>query len=230
MNAHPPAIGKSLERIEDLRLLRGRGTFSDDVTDERQLHATILRSPVARGTIRALDTGPAIALPGVVAVIAAAEIGRPVPRIPIRLFPLPQLAPFESPVIADGEVRFVGEPVAVVLAESPAAAEDGRDAIGLEIEQHPAADALVFPRHGSNVAITYTASQGDADTAFARADYTRRETFYVHRHAAVPMETARAARRLGRRAAWRCRARPRRRSPAGAFWRSCWTCPSAPST
>jgi carbon-monoxide dehydrogenase large subunit len=188
MNIHPPAIGKPLERIEDLRLLRGRGTYSDDVAGARQLHAVILRSPVARGTIRGLDTRPALALPGVVTVITAADIGRPVPRIPIRLFPLPEVAPFESPVIADSQVRFVGEAIAVVLAESTAIAEDGRDAVALDIDAHPTADTLVFPAHGSNVAITYTASHGDTAAAFERADYTRRETFYVQRHAAVPME------------------------------------------
>ncbi|MCC6780062.1 MAG: xanthine dehydrogenase family protein molybdopterin-binding subunit [Hyphomicrobiales bacterium] len=198
MSLHPPAIGRPLERIEDLRLLRGRGTFSDDVAADRQLHAAILRSPVARGNIRTLDTAPALAMPGVVAVITAEQIGRPVPRIPIRLFPVPEVAPFESPVIADGEVRFVGEPIAIVLAESPAVAEDGRDAIGLVIDERPAVSdrraalarnaELVFEPHGSNVAITYTAHQGDAAAAFARADYRRRETFYVHRHTAVPME------------------------------------------
>jgi carbon-monoxide dehydrogenase large subunit len=198
MSAHPPAIGRPLERIEDLRLLRGRGTFSDDVTAEQQLYAAILRSPVARGMIRTLDAEPALAIPGVVAVLTAEQIGRPVPRIPIRLFPLPEVAPFESPVIADGEVRFVGEPIAVVLADSPALAEDGRDAIRLDIDERPAVSdrstalahdtALVFDQHGSNVAIVYTAKQGDADRAFASAEYRRRETFYVQRYAAVPME------------------------------------------
>jgi carbon-monoxide dehydrogenase large subunit len=199
MGLNEPAIGKPVERIEDLRLLRGRGTFSDDVSSERQFHAVILRSPVARGRIRGINTQTALAIRGVHAVITAAEIGRPVPRVPIRLFPLPQLAPFESPVIADREVRFVGEPIAVVLADSPALAEDGRDAIVLDIEELPAvsdrrtaADGggpLVFEAHGSNVAIDYTASQGDADAAFARADYSRREVFSIQRYAAVPMES-----------------------------------------
>jgi carbon-monoxide dehydrogenase large subunit len=197
MSTHSPAIGQPIERIEDLRLLRGRGTYSDDVNGERQLHAAILRSPVARGTIRALEPQPALAIPGVAAVLTAAEIGRPVPRIPIRLFPLPQVTPFESAVIADGEVRYVGEPVAIVLAETAALAEDGRDAITLEIEALPAvADrraaidgkVLVFEQHGSNIAVTYTAQQGDAETAFAGADYTRRETFTIQRYAAVPLE------------------------------------------
>ena len=194
MNLNPPVIGRPIERIEDLRLLRGRGTFSDDVSGERQLHAAILRSPVARGTVRQIDPAPALAIAGVTAVITATEIGRPVPRIPIRLFPVPQVAPFESAVIADGEVRYVGEPVAVVLAETAAIAEDGRDAIVLEIEALPAvtgrhSSARVFEQHGSNIAVTYTASQGEGiDAAFARADYRRSETFTIQRYAAVPLE------------------------------------------
>ncbi len=198
MNLRGPMVGRAIERIEDLRFLRGRGTFSDDVHADGELHAVILRSSVAHGRIRSLHVGDALAIPGVHAVITAAEIGRPVPRIPIRLFPLPEVSPFESPVIADGKVRFVGEPIAVVLASDPASAEDGRDAIALDIEQLPpvverhaalAGSSLLFDKHGSNVAIEYTAIAGDADAAFARADYTRRETFYVQRHAAVPMES-----------------------------------------
>jgi carbon-monoxide dehydrogenase large subunit len=198
MSVHEPMVGRAVERVEDLRLLRGRGTFSDDVGSERQLYAVILRSPVARGTIRTLDVAPALAIRGVSAVITAAQIGRPVPRIPIRLFPLPQLALFESPVIADAEVRFVGEPVAVVLADAPAIAEDARDVIRLDIDAHPPVSdrrgaagggGCVFEQHGSNVAIAYEASRGDAKAAFAGAEYTRRETFYIQRHAAVPMES-----------------------------------------
>ncbi|MGE4255813.1 MAG: xanthine dehydrogenase family protein molybdopterin-binding subunit [Xanthobacteraceae bacterium] len=190
-------VGKAVERIEDLRFLRGKGTFSDDVHAVGELHAVILRSPVAHGRIRSVRIDDALAIPGVHAVITAAEIGRPVPRVPIRLFPLPEVSPFESPVIADGKVRFVGEPVAVVLASDPATAEDGRDAIALDIEELPAVverhaalkgTAFLFDEHGSNVAIEYTAIAGDTDAAFADADYTRRETFYVQRHTAVPME------------------------------------------
>ena len=101
MNIRQQAIGQAIERVEDLRLLRGRGVFSDDVNAERQLHAVILRSPVARGRIRALDPRPALAIPGVHAVITATEIGRPVPRVPIRLFPLPELAAFAAGTLDD---------------------------------------------------------------------------------------------------------------------------------
>ena len=117
-------IGSPVERREDLRFLRGKGKYLDDLSRPGLLHAAILRSSVAHGRIRAIDAAAARALPGVHAVITAAEIGSPVPRIPIRLQPLPALEPFHQPVIADRKVRYVGEPIAVVLAESAAVAED----------------------------------------------------------------------------------------------------------
>ncbi len=186
-------IGQPVRRVEDRRFLRGRGTFSDDVRAPGQLHAAILRSPVAHGIVRANDPADALALPGVHAVITAADFGPHVPRIPIRLFAMPELRAFERPVIAAEKVRFAGEPLAVVLADSPAVAEDGRDAIRLDIEAlAPVLDgdeALAAPASpGANVAVVYTGRDGDAEAAFAAAAYTRRERLTVARQAAVPME------------------------------------------
>src|SRR5260370_30264231 len=89
-------IGAPIERVEDLRFLRGRGEYVADLMCEGMLHAAILRSPVARGRIRALDTSPARAIRGVHAVITAAEIGA-VPRIPLRLQTSPATEPFRPP-------------------------------------------------------------------------------------------------------------------------------------
>ena len=197
MTSSAPFIGRSVKRVEDRRFLRGRGTFSDDLRAADQLHAAVLRSPVAHGIVRAIDPTEALALPGVHAVITAADFGSNVPRIPIRLFPMPELTAFERPVIAADKVRFTGEPVAVILADSPASAEDGRDAVRLDVEALApvvdggagmAARALPFEADGANVAVVYTGRDGDAEAAFAAADYTRRERFTVHRQAAVPME------------------------------------------
>jgi carbon-monoxide dehydrogenase large subunit len=195
-------IGQPIERIEDLRLLRGRGQFVDDLHFDGMLHAAVLRSPIAHGLIKRLDAAAASALPGVVAVITAAEIGSPVPTIPLRLAPQPELVPFEQPVIADGKVRYVGEPVALVVAESAAIAEDALDLIVLEIDALPpcvdtataAADrSLLFEAMGTNLALTYTAVLGDADAAFAAAKaadcHIRRERFSTQRHTATTMET-----------------------------------------
>jgi carbon-monoxide dehydrogenase large subunit len=190
-------IGSPVERLEDLRFLRGRGEFVDDLAREHLLHAAILRSPVAHGRLRAIDTSAALARPGVHAIITAAEVGPAIPTIPLRQEASPAFAPFEQPVIAHGKVRYVGEPIAVVLAESAAAAEDALEAIAPDIEALPAVvetaaaatgGVLLFEAAGSNRPLTLSGVRGDADAAFARADYVRRERFCVQRHGAVPME------------------------------------------
>ena len=84
-------IGKPVERIEDLRLLRGRGEYVDDLHRDGMLHAAILRSPLAHGLIRSINTLEAKKLPGVHAVFIAADVGAVVPTIPLRLAPLPEL-------------------------------------------------------------------------------------------------------------------------------------------
>ena len=157
----------------------------------------ILRSSVAHGRIRGIDAGAARARPGVHAVITAADIGAIIPRIPLRQESSPEFEPFEQPVIAHGKVRYVGEPIAIVLAESAGAAEDALDAITLDIETLPAIvdsaaarsnDIRLFETADSNLALTLTGVRGDADAAFNGAAYIRREHFTVQRHGAVPME------------------------------------------
>src|SRR6516162_11040872 len=181
-------IGSSVERLEDRRFLRGKGTYVGDLPRPRLLYAAILRSSQAHGCSRSIDTAAALAQPGVHHVITAAEIGRPVPRIPIRLQPLPNLIPYHQPVIAETKVRYVGEPIAVVLADNAAIAEDALDAIRVEIERlppvvdrHAAAngEAPLFEETGANLAIKYTAAKGDPDQVWGRADYVWREHFAV---------------------------------------------------
>jgi aerobic carbon-monoxide dehydrogenase large subunit len=189
-------IGAPIERVEDLRFLRGRGEYVGDLVRQGMLHAAILRSPIAHGLIRLLDKEPVLAITGVHAVITAAEIGA-VPRIPLRLQTSPATEPFRQPVIASERVRYVGEPIAVVLADSAALAEDGTEAIALEIEELPVVadrhisaqhETLLFEDAGTNLAMKFTAIRGDADAAFREADYTRRERFSVQRHTALPIE------------------------------------------
>jgi aerobic carbon-monoxide dehydrogenase large subunit len=197
MNAVNSFVGQPIERIEDLRLLRGRGRFVDDIEREGQLHAVMLRSPVAHGRIRSVDVTEALRLPGVAAVLTAADIGDPVPTIPLRLAPLASLTPYEQPVIASGKVRYVGEPIAVVLADTPEIGEDALDLIQVDIEplaaavhtaQAAAGDSLLFEHTGTNRAVTYTAEMGNANAAFEGA-YVRREKFDTQRHTASTMET-----------------------------------------
>ncbi|HXJ00152.1 MAG TPA: xanthine dehydrogenase family protein molybdopterin-binding subunit [Micropepsaceae bacterium] len=190
-------IGSPLRRVEDLRFLRGRGEYVDDIRRAGQLCAYVLRSPVAHGRIRSIGTEPACAMAGVHAVITGADLPKPVPTVNIRLQPMASLVPFQQPVLASEKVRYVGEPVALVLAESAACAEDAARMIELDIEPLPAVTdrrescankALLFEAHGCNLAVKYTAFLGDAEAVFKTAPYIRREKFRVHRHAAVPME------------------------------------------
>lgn len=190
-------IGSPLERVEDFRLLRGRGQFIADINREGQYHAVILRSPVAHGLLRNIDAAAALTLPGVHAVLTARDLGAAVPVIPLRLQPLPELAPFRQPMLAEEKVRYVGEPLGVVIADSQAIAEDALDLIEVEIEELPAitnrmeaaaAATVLFEEHGSNESLQWHAEPGDADAAFASADYVRRETFKVQRHAALFLE------------------------------------------
>jgi aerobic carbon-monoxide dehydrogenase large subunit len=189
-------VGSPIERLEDFRFLTGRGQYVDDLASERMLHAVILRSSVAHGRIRAIDASAARRRPGVHAVITAPDIGE-VPTIPLRHDPTPKIRRFEQPVIAASKVRYVGEPIAVIVADSAALAEDALEAVVVDIEALAAVadrdkaksdDVILFETVGTNVADTITALRGDADAAFKNAPYARREHFSVQRHAAVPME------------------------------------------
>src|SRR5262245_3272082 len=168
-------IGSPVERLEDLRFLRGRGQYVDDVPSPDALHAAILRSSVPHGRIRAIDASAARKLAGVHAVITAADIGK-IPVITMRQELLPEFKPFQQPVIAKDKVRYVGEPVAVVVADTQALAEDALELIKLDIEALPAvadrataraSKSFLFEASGSNRIITLTAVKGDAAAAFA---------------------------------------------------------------
>ena len=199
-------IGQAIERVEDFRMLRGEGSYLDDLNRPGMLHACVVRSTVAHGLIKHIDSSQALALPGVHAVFTAIDIGLPVPRIPMRLDVLESLRRFEQPVIAEDRVRYVGEPLALVIADSPALAEDGADRVLVEITPLPVvtqpvvtnpgtdsaglpAPSLLFEGTDSNNPLTLSAIKGDAGSVFASAPYLRRERLAVQRHAAMPMES-----------------------------------------
>ena len=193
MNA--PYVGQSVERIEDLRLLRGQGRFVDDLSRPGMLYMAVLRSPVAHGRIRRLDVTAARAMAGVHAVITAAEIGEEVPGIPVRLAPLPELEPYAQPVIAAERVRYVGEPVAVVVADSAELAEDALDAMELEIDALAPVVGTMPAQYEveklfagcDNRIITYETRKGEAWQEFPGAVVIRK-TMSVQRHTAATME------------------------------------------
>ena len=193
-------IGSPVERIEDLRFLRGRGKFVDDVACEGALHAVILRSSVAHGRIRGdrcqrgAGSDPACA-----PVITAADIGEQSAAHHLcGRSCMPEGERYQQPVIAHDKVRYVGEPIAVVVADSAALAEDALEAIGVDIERLPVVadrdaarrdDVLLFEEAGSNLATTlFSARTGRRRGCFHRGAYVRRERFTVQRYTAVPME------------------------------------------
>lgn len=188
-------VGQPVERMEDARFLSGSGLFVDDLDRAGMVHAAILRSPISHARLGAIDASVALAMPGVHAVITAADLGDDVPLIPLRLAPLPEFEPFRQPVIADGKVRYVGEPIAVIVADSRALAEDALEAIEVQFEAlspvtvRGATEHALFEGAAENVALRYTAGFGEIDAAFAAADYVRTERFSVQRHTALPMET-----------------------------------------
>jgi carbon-monoxide dehydrogenase large subunit len=190
-------VGQPIERWEDLRLVRGRGQYVDDLARKGMLHAAILRNSVGHGLIRSINVSAAKAMPGVHAVITVADLGSRLPIVPMRLQPMPEFEPFAQPVMAHRKVRYVGEALAMVVADSPAIAEDALGAIEVDIESLPAVsnwqvaakdEALLFEDTGSNVSMKFRAVLGDAAAAFKDAPYVRRESFSTQRHTALPME------------------------------------------
>jgi carbon-monoxide dehydrogenase large subunit len=190
-------VGQPIERLEDFRFVRGRGQYVDDLARKDMLHAAILRSAVAHGRIRAIDVSRAKKIPGVHAVITAADLGDSIPLVPMRLQPMPEFEAFGQPVMARDKVRYVGEALAMVLADSAGVAEDALSAIEVDIAPLPAIatwqsaaknETLLFENKASNVTMKFRAVLGDADAAFKTAPYTRRESFSTQRHTALPME------------------------------------------
>lgn len=191
-------IGQSVRRLEDERLLTGSGRYIDDVKLPGMAVMAILRSPHAHARIRGIDLSAARALPGVSDAFAAADIDMDLPVIPLRLAPFDGFERFLQRPIADDKVRYVGEPVAVVVASDRYIAEDALELIDVDFEPLPAVttvdqaaagETLIHEDAGENMGTRYTVGRGDADAAFADAPYTRRERFVTNRHGAVPMET-----------------------------------------
>jgi carbon-monoxide dehydrogenase large subunit len=184
-------LGHAVRRREDPRLITGTGRYVDDIQPEKCLHVAFVRSTLAHAELRSIDVEAATAAPGVVAVLTAADLGLPA-RVGFAMVP----AALARPPLAVGHVRFVGEPVALVVAESPGEAVDAAQLVGLDLEPlevvvdadaaRHAGSALLFPAHGSNVA-NHIAPRVDGDV-LAGADVTIRGRFVNQRLAPVPME------------------------------------------
>ena len=208
--AAPQGIGKPIIRTEDPRLVTGRGCYTDDVTLPGQAHAGLVRSPHAHAAILDIDTAAALKTPGVLAVFtgvdAAADGLAPIPHRPVPTNP--HEVPLTSrdgsaffiaphPPLPGDRARCVGEPVAMVVAETPAAARDGAEAVRVRWEPLPVASATpdaagapaVWAECASNVCVDSMAGDAAAtDAAFARAAHVVRLHTRVNRVTGVPME------------------------------------------
>src|SRR5690349_4582977 len=177
-------VGQAVQRVEDERLLKGEGQYVADLRREGMLYAVVLRSPVAHGLLKGIDSAAARGMPGVKAIITAAGIERSLgrlPKIPLRQDAVESVVPFLQPVIAKDKVRYVGEPIAVIVADTRAQAEDAMEAITLDIDSLPAlassddaerAAAKLFDE--GNCALVLAGVKGDVDAAFVNAPYLRR--------------------------------------------------------
>jgi aerobic carbon-monoxide dehydrogenase large subunit len=192
-----PLVGQPVIRNEDVRLLTGRGRYVDDVHVEGMLHAAVFRSSRPHGRIVAIDVSRAATLPGVVRVFTLADFASFLKPIRSRIASMPGFENFLQLPLATDKVRYVGEPIAMVVAETPQLAEDAVSLMSVEIEDLPviaswqaasAGTTLIHEKAGTNVS-TNQVSRGDAEAAFKTAAYVRREQFSVQRHTAVPMET-----------------------------------------
>src|SRR5262252_113712 len=193
-----PAVGRAIRRLEDRRLLMGRGKYAADFRLPGMLHAAVLRSSHAHARIGMIRLDEALGLPGVVAVVTADDLGD-IGRIPTRLgHRIGNVACLQRPLTRD-RVRYVGEPIAFVIAESRYLAEDALDLVSVDYEPLPVvtdARRAVEPGApvlhdflGGNVVDTIETRRGDAAAAMASAHTRVRERFAVQRHTGVPLET-----------------------------------------
>jgi carbon-monoxide dehydrogenase large subunit len=197
-------IGRSRTRTEDLRFLTGGGRYVDDLVLDGMAHAFILRSPHAHARVLGVDVGAAAASAGVFAVLTGAD------QAADRIAPLPPLErtneytgePFAFtpyPALATDRVRHVGQPVALVVAESPAQARDAAELVRVEYEPLPAvttakdalADGAVLLSEDipGNIVLEWaTGDEAATDRAFADAAHVTRLEIFNHRVVTNPME------------------------------------------
>ena len=189
-------FGAPVQRVEDDRLLRGRGRFTDDFGDGA-LECCFVRSPYAHARIRSIDASAARAMPGVVAVYTAADLPFGGVDLPL-LIPHPNLTHGRTQrCLASERVRYAGEAVAFVIAASRYVAEDAAELVEVDYEPLPVVitpEAALIAQHlvhddvPGNVAAEMLQEVGDADKAIREAPHRKRLTFRYERAAASPME------------------------------------------
>lgn len=197
-------IGQPVRRKEDVRLLTGRGTYTDDITRPNQAHAVILRSPHAHARILSLDVSAACAAPGVLLVLT----GQDAVTDGLGLFPLmaelkgkdgkPPYAP-PRPILQTERVRYVGDPVALVVAETRAQAQDAAELIEVDYDILPSVTAtagalapeapVIWEERGSNLCLHWDSGrEAEADAAFQGAPHVVSVDLVNNRLVGNPME------------------------------------------
>jgi CO/xanthine dehydrogenase Mo-binding subunit len=188
-------VGTALKRKEDIRFVRGRGEYVDDRRFPGALHVFPVRSPYAHANILSIDATAALQLPGVMDVVSGEELkGQIQPAYSQLPPPCDRIATYP---LAMEKVRFSGEPVAVVVAESPYQAEDGALAVQvdydpLEVLTDPEVAIKSTPIHAStptNLVWSREMRYGDIEGAFAKADHIVRRSMHLHRFTSAPLET-----------------------------------------
>ena len=193
-------IGRRVARLEDGPLVTGRARFAADISFDRQLHMRIARADRAHARIVSIDTGAALAAPGVVAAWTAADVADIGP-IEFRATRVGGLEPYRQPILASGTARYVGEPLAAVFADDPYRAEDAAELVAADLDERApvlAADAAPGPFDGARDTEAHVLRKrsGDIGAAFAAAHVVVELELEIGRHSAVPMETRGAVARF----------------------------------
>ena len=191
-------VGMGLKRMEDPKLITGRGIYVDDLKFQDMLHAAFLRSPHGHARIKSIDTAAARSMPGVVAVVTADDLADIEGAVMTFQPEGMETSPPPHPILARGKVRYVGEPMAAVVAEDRYLARDALELIRVDYEPLPAVvdshdalkdEVILHENLGTNVVIRINLRHGDLDEAFSKADRVVRASFKSQRVSPVPMET-----------------------------------------
>ncbi len=192
----PEWVGQSIRRKEDARLVRGRGKFVDDIKMLGMLHLVFVRSPYAHAKITDVDVSEAEALPGVICTLTGQEISKLIDPF-FEIGPAPSSQILDYPMAVD-RARYQGEPVAAVIAETPAIAEDAAELVRVEYDPLPvvidgevaATDKTVLhPTMGTNVVWHGVYEYGEVEKAFAEAAHVIHiDHLHMHRFSSTPLE------------------------------------------
>jgi len=204
-------FAEKIKRVEDPALLRGKGRYLDDIHLPEMLHASFVRAPVAHACVAGIDVAAALATDGVIAIYALDDLR---PHLTDTVMPVGQpsgaLKLSASPsALADGEVRYVGEPVACVIAKTPYIAEDAARLVEVSYDPLPVSSdylaaledgaATAHSEFDNNIVAGFTLAYGDADSAFDDAAHCFRETLHQHKGLGHAIECRGVAARLNPR-------------------------------